>query len=662
MLADLPPDLNPLTVTATRIEAPLLEVPAAVSSVAIRDAGLGVNLSDSLGAVPGLLARDRQNYAQDTQISVRGFGARSTFGIRGVRLYVDGIPATQPDGQGQVSHFNLATAQRVEILRGPFSALYGNSSGGVIQLFTADGAGEPSLNGGVALGSFSTHRVNVGSEGEVGSWRYNFGYMDFGTDGARGHSAATRESMQLKVGAKLADNHQLTLLYNDFDAPDAQDPLGLTSAQFNADPWQAAPVSLQFNTRKSASQRQGGVLYDWQLSDAQQLHLMGYTGRRTVLQYLSIPAGPQANPAHSGGVVDLGTRYEGGEMRWSGDLYPLQLVAGLTYDGLSQRRRGFENFIGSTLGVRGALRRDELNKVHAFDQYAQAALRLTPSWSAQLGIRHSEVQFKSDDDYVRAGNADDSGSADYSATTPVASLLWRPRSDLSLYGAFGRGFETPTFAELAYRSDGAGLNFALDPARTRHFELGTKWQSATAHAELALFRADTRDELVVASSSGGRSVYANAGRTRREGVELGAGFAFASRWQSGLTYTWLQATVREGEGALVSGNRIPGVPHSALAATLNWTEGSWQAELQGSYLSRVMVNDANAESAPPYALFNLTLSHRWQQPSSQVQVFLRVDNLLDRRYVGSVIVNDANGRFYESGAGRALLLGLRLAQ
>ncbi len=157
-------------------------------------------------------------------------------------------------------------------------------------------------------------------------------------------------------------------------------------------------------------------------------------------------------------------------------------------------------------------------------------------------------------------------------------------------------------------------------------------------------------------------MYANAGRTRREGVELGAGFAFASRWQSGLTYTWLQATVREGEGALVSGNRIPGVPHSALAATLNWTEGSWQAELQGSYLSRVMVNDANAESAPPYALFNLTLSHRWQQPSSQVQVFLRVDNLLDRRYVGSVIVNDANGRFYESGAGRALLLGLRLAQ
>jgi iron complex outermembrane recepter protein len=321
------PQLADVTVTATRIERSAFEVPASISSTAIRRDTLGVNLSESLGAVAGLLARDRQNYAQDTQIAVRGFGARSTFGIRGVRLYVDGIPATQPDGQGQISHFNLATAERVEVLRGPFSALYGNSSGGVIQLFTADGAGAPAARASVAAGTAGTTQATMVSAGELGRWRYNAGYLRFRTDGQRGHSAAQRDSAQLKLGTDLGPRDRLTLLYNDFRSPDVQDPLGLTRAQLDANPEQTAPTSQQFNTRKSAAQRLAGVIYDGERG-LQHWRALAYGGTRQVEQYLAVPVVAQLDARSGGGVVDLQTQFRGGELRWSQS----RLVAGISFD------------------------------------------------------------------------------------------------------------------------------------------------------------------------------------------------------------------------------------------------------------------------------------------------------------------------------------------
>ena len=132
-------EADAVVVTATRIEQKSFDLPASIDAVgkaAIQDQQLRVNISESLGGVPGLVANNRYNYAQDLQISIRGFGARASFGVRGVKLYQDGIPFTMPDGQGQTGSFALDTAKRIEVLRGPFAALYGNASGGVIQLFT----------------------------------------------------------------------------------------------------------------------------------------------------------------------------------------------------------------------------------------------------------------------------------------------------------------------------------------------------------------------------------------------------------------------------------------------------------------------------------------------------------------------------------------------
>lgn len=659
--------LEPVTVTATRVGVEAFNIPASIDRIALDQPTLGASLAESLQSVPGLAARERQNYAQDTQISIRGFGSRAAFGIRGVRLLLDGIPATQPDGQGQISHFNLASADRVEVLRGPFSALYGNSSGGVIQLFTAEPSVMPKLDIEAFGGSYGDRRVSIVGSGYGGT----LAYTDFRTDGYRDHSAAQRRSFNAKLALPVAVGGSLTLLANHLDAPDAQDPLGLTRAQFEADPRQATAVATQFDTRKSTAQTQLGLIYEQDFGGGRALRLLGYGGRREIEQFLAIPISAQTSATASGGVVDLGSGYAGADARWTHRGDALTWVAGLAFDTLRQHRKGFENFVGTQTGVRGALRRDEINSVSAFDQYLQVDWAITPRLSTLAGLRHSALRFQSQDRYVREGNGDDSGRVRYEATTPVAGLLFKQRDTLHWYAAYGSGFETPTFAELAYRPDGAaGLNFALAPARTRNAEVGAKLRLAShTHINAALFRADTRDELVTASNRGGRATFANAGKTRREGVELALQSHLSRTLDLSLAYTLLDATVREAyrtctappcasaQTVIARGNRLPGTVQGQWYSRLAYTPlPAVQLAATFRTLDAVPVNDTNSEAAPSYGVVDTEVSYR--RPHTRLS--LKVENVFAAEYAGSVIVNEANSRHYEPARGRSLLAGLEL--
>ncbi|HSS07437.1 MAG TPA: TonB-dependent receptor [Rhodanobacteraceae bacterium] len=671
--------LPDIVVTATRTEQSSFDVPASIDSVAIGDATdtLAVNPSEFLETVPGVLARDRQNYAQDEQISIRGFGARATFGVRGVRLYTDGIPATMPDGQGQVSHFNLDSADRVEVLRGPFSALYGNSSGGVIQLFTADGSDPGQIKTGLVGQSYDTWRASINARGVYGPTDYNLDFTHFQTDGYRDHSAAQRESGNGKLNIKVGDGGKLTLLLNTVNLPSAQDPLGLTRAQFESDPQQASPVALLFNTRKSVQQSQGGAIYEQQFGGGSTLRMMGYYGQRDVTQYLAIPVATQGNPLHSGGVVDLGGKYGGTDIRWTwkGDLAgrPFEIATGVNYDRQEQGRKGYENFVGDTLGVRGALRRNEDDTVFDFDQYAQLTWHFTDAWSLTAGARHSEVKFDSADHYITDVNPDDSGNVGYSATTPVAGLMWRVSDTTHLYASYGKGFETPTFNELAYRADGgSGLAFNLVPAKSKNGELGIKLRPTQAiDATFAVFRADTDNELSIATNSGGRTTYQNIGEARRQGAEAGLGAQLGDDWRLQVALTWLDATFRSdfltcpgtpctSPTLAPAGTRIPGVPKQDFFASLQWGHDvGWRASMKGTYVGSVPVNDINTDSAPSYFVFGIDAGDGFNLASGQLRTFFSIDNLFDRNYVGSVIVNDGNGRYFEPAPGRTYTLGVQ---
>jgi len=650
------------------------------ASFSIVDADVAANrrgalASELLDGLPGVVARDRQNFAQDTQLSIRGFGARSSFGVRGVRLLADGVPATMPDGQGQLSHFNVMGVERVEVLRGPFSALYGNASGGVVQWWSGQGAAGDPWRLRASWGSDAAFAAGAQLRGAGGPFDYNVAASHFQTDGWREHSRTRRESANGVFGWDLDDGRRLQLVVNYLYAPDAQDPLGLTRAQFDADPRQATSVAEIYDTRKSVRQSQAGLVYR-QPAAGGTLQLMAYAGNRAVEQYLAVPKTAQANPLHAGGVVDLAGGYGGADARWSwqGQLLgqPFDFAVGANGDGQRQHRRGYENFVGDTLGVKGALRRDQRDRVGDFDQFAQAWWQWHPRWSALLGVRHSQVRFRSDDDYITARNPDDSGRTDYAATTPVAGLVFDPGDAVRLHVSLGRGFETPTFNELGYRADGgAGMALDLRPATSRNYEFGARWRGrASATAALALFRADTDDELAVASNTNGRSTYRNIGRTRRQGVEANAILPLGDQAGLELAYTWLQAEVRQayracaGSGCatpdtrIAAGTPLPGVPRQLLAARGYWSPGPWRFALAVDAADATPVNDAGSESAPGYGLVALEASREWALGNGDLRAFARVDNLFDRAYVGSVVVNDGNGRYYEPGPGRSALLGL----
>ena len=676
--ADSIPLLERVQVRATQLQGvPAFDTPASLDVVDLRyDRNRAdAQASEALSGIAGLSARDRQNQAQDTQLSIRGFGARSTFGVRGVRLFADGIPASMPDGQGQLSHFNLLGGERIEVMRGPFSALHGNSSGGVVQLWSAQGQADDPWRVRATAGSHDAYTLGTQLLGASGRLGYNLAALRSDNQGYREHSAAQRDSVNARFDFSFDEKRKLVVVFNHVDLAHAQDPLGLNATQVRDNPRQTTPVATQFNTRKSVRQSQGGLTFEQQVGDTRTWRVMGYAGRRAVEQFLALPVAAQANPLNAGGVIDLDSHYAGADLRWSwrGELgaTPFEFTVGSNVDQQDQARRGHENFIGSTLGVKGRLRRDESNRVRNVDQFAQAWWQFTPRWSLLAGARHSSIQFTANDHYVTATNPDDSGQVDYRDTTPVAGLMFKPSDNLRLYASAGRGFETPTFNELGYRADGgAGLALDLLPAISRNIELGMKWRSDNGtRIETALFRAETDDELAVARHVAGRSSFRNVGRARRQGLEASLHTMLSDHWQLQLAYTWLDATFRDaylvctGAGCtlpstpVAAGSRIPGVARQQLYARAQWRDGPWSAGLETESASEVVVNDVASESAPGYFLFHLEAAHEWQRASGTLRAFGRIDNLLDHGYIGSVIVNEGNGRFYEPGPGRSFLIG-----
>jgi len=682
-----PVKLEPVVVTATRTEAATFDVPASIDRIdgdALRAGRAQVNISEGLGGVPGLLARDRQNYAQDVQISVRGFGARSSFGIRGVRVYVDDIPATLPDGQGQITNAEIGTLGRVEVLRGPFSALYGNSSGGVISLYSETPAGPPRVDASVAFGSDGLRRVAASSSGREGGFAYSLGASRFETDGYRQHSQAERRLGNAKLNWKLGEATQLTLVLNSVELPEAQDPLGLTRAQWltgpQADPRGVDPSALTFDTRKTMKQAQGGLVLEHGIDAANTLRVMVYQGHRTTTQFQAIPVATQAAALHPGGVIDLSRDYEGADIRWRWKGAVLggsaSVVAGIAADELREHRVGYQNFIGTTLGVQGALRRDETNRVSNADPYLQAQWQPTAAWLLSAGVRRSSVSFRSTDAYVTKTNPDDSGSARYAATLPVLGVSYALDEHLRVYATAGKGFETPTLNELAYRASGAtGLNFALQASPSRSVELGLKARPWTgAEATLALFQTGTSNEIVTQTNVGGRATYQNAGATRRRGLEASGSWQVTPALQAQLAATWLDARYRDGfltctatpcaaaNSQVNADNRIPGIAKTSLYGALTWQPaGGWRLGVEGRALGKVWVNDLNTDAAPGYATVAAFAGYQLSLGAWDLGALLRVDNLGNRRYAGSVIVNDGNGRFFEPAPGRTWLASANAA-
>lgn len=675
--------VDEVTVQSGRLAQRQFDAPASVSAIegqAIREAGPQVNLSEALASAPGVVALNRNNYAQDVQISIRGFGARAAFGLRGIRLITDGIPATIPDGQGQASTVALTSAERIEVLTGPLAQLYGNSAGGVIQTFTREAGPEPEAMGQVTLGANGLRRYDAQLSGRSGKVGIVADYSEFSTEGWRAHSAAQRQQFNGVLTHQLQDNTRLKIVANVFDMPEAQDPLGLTAAQLAADPRQAGTNAVARGTRKSVQHRQLGAVLEHRFDADLQMQLRAYSGTRENLQYQASATWIGLDRDFSGLGLQLQGRQRppaGGQVQW---------VLGLDADQSAERRQA-----GTTLNGQktGDLTRDEVNRASNRDVYAQANWQLDPQvapLTLTAGLRRSEVELRSQDDHLSDGQ-DGSGRTQYQATQPVLGATWHAADTLNLYANWGKGFETPTLAEAAYTVNSSNsvvgqFNPNLLASRSQHKELGMKWTPSSAtRLQAALFHIGTDDEIVVLKSSFGQTAYKNASTTTRQGAELSWAQLWTPQWRSQLSASWLQATYDKTFSSIIAGNsvsipagnRLPGIPNQQLFASLQWAHNGfaskgrlgpagWSSSLDWAARSALWASDANdaASRVPGYGVFNLKLRHRSDWGRAQVETWLGIDNLADRQTVGSVIVNQSSQQYFEPGLPRQWMLGVRL--
>ncbi|MEZ0239059.1 MAG: TonB-dependent receptor family protein [Methylophilaceae bacterium] len=662
----------PVVVTATRVEQNSFDLPVSIDVVdgeTIREGQPRINLSETAVRIPGVVVSNRNNPAQDIAISTRGFGARSAFGVRGVRLYADGIPMSMPDGAGQTGTFNLDTAKSIEFMRGPFSALYGNSSGGVVQLLTADGEEMPTVSGGITFGSYDSQRESLTFSGQEGAFNYIVNAAHQQSDGYRDHSESTRDTLHGKFSYQASEDTKITLLATALDQPESQDPLGLTKAQMHADPRSIYPDTgggnaESRNTHVDRNHVQAGVVLDHNFSEEHSIRLMTYYGQRENRQYLVTNT-----------VSTIDRDFGGADARWTYKSTladkPFTVTAGLNYDTMTDDRRAY-NALNGVL-IPGETRREDQN-VHNFDQYVQATWEPSERWLLTGGLRHTKIDFDIDDQFL--SNGDNSGSMSFSNTSPVAGVTFKLTPTVNLYANAGKGFETPTFIELNYDRTFSTINNTIKPSESKNYEVGVKaFISDMTRVNLALFKVDTEKEIVVDTSVGGQTAYKNAGDTERKGLELSVDSILPNNFKFYAAYTLMSAEYKDafqcfgsgavnlwctGDKTVDAGNKIPGTYSSTTYAELSWKHAptGFSTAIEGIHFSKTYVNDLNTESANPYTAFNWRGGFTQKMTAWEFNEFIRVDNITDKNYSASVKVNETRMRYYEPSSSRNWLFGV----
>ncbi len=672
----------PVVVTATRIEQNSFDLPVAIDVVEkkdIQDGQLQMTLSESLIRVPGITAQNRNNQSQDPQISTRGFGARSSFGVRGVRVYVDGIPLSMPDGQGQPGIVDLSAIKSIEVMRGPFSALYGNSSGGIIQMLTADAPKTPEVGATVMFGSENTKRQIMNAAGNADGVDYLLNISNFETDGYRQHNSADKQQATAKFKINLSEDTKLTALVNWFDQK-AEDPSGLKRVASAGEPSAfdnpkgVTLGSITSNTRVYRNHTQVGFNLEHTFNPNNSLNVMSYVGTRDNEQYLALGS------TGSGRASIISRDFWGTDIRWNnrGELFrrPYSLSAGITYGKMNDDRRDIATTNGIKLSASDLtnVNRDEGNISTNFDQYLQAQWSALDNVDLHAGIRHTKIRLKVEDSLVGTVTSnpstfkyrDGSGNVEHKKTTPVIGAVWKVTPALNLYANYGKGFETPTFIEVAYDdpTNGTGPNLGIKPSTSDNYEIGLKsFIFDNTRVNLSFFKTDT-DKEIVAISGNPYAVYKNAGKTKRKGVEASLETQFDNNIGLYAAYTLLDAKFDDaftGNNGLVrSGNYIPGTYHTQIYGEISWKAPSvgFFTALEGRHNSKVYVDDRNTDTAPSYTIFNLRAGFEQKLANWNFKEYLRIENMFDKEYIGSVRVNDTNNRFFEPSQGRNYLIGL----
>lgn len=682
---NLATDLQEVIVQSGRLEQKQFDAPASVFAIdaeTLRNSGPQVNISDALNRAPGVVALNRNNYAQDVQISIRGFGARSAFGMRGIRLITDGIPGSMPDGQSQASTVSMTSTDRMEVLTGPLAQLYGNASGGVIQTFTREAGNTAEAQVQVYAGSFDMTRTDWQISQRSGNVGMVADYSTFAIEGYRANSDTRRQQLNSVITVDAKPGTRIKFIINILDMPYAKDALGLKANQLSS-PSSAGDGALTYRTRKTVKQEQTGAVVEHTVNSDLKFQARVYGGRRSNLQYqVATPTNP------NGAWTGLERQFEGVGLQANGktqvfDGQHMNWVIGTDIDHAQEQRQAGD----ATSGEKTGMSRNELNEASNQDYFAQANWSLGDRYTLTTGVRQSNVSLKTRDDTTTTQPSPN--SANYKATSPVLGLTWHAQDNLNIYVNQGKGFETPTMSEAAYTPNGTGTPLAkfnpnLAASKSNHVELGAKWTASTnTRVDAAWFQITTDDEIVTYRNAGGRTAYVNASKTTRDGFEFALRHQINKHWRSQASVTLMNATYDKGfsnvvtgtTNTVLAGSNLPAIPKRQLFTSLQWSEKGFaqigqkpalglEAGLDLISRSSMWANDTNSSTAADYALapgfsqLNGRIRQRYQVGLARVEAFVGIDNLTNKDSVSSVIVNQSKQQYFEPGLPRSWVVGI----
>lgn len=638
--------LAPVVVTATRNETPLTEVPASVSVVDEGDIQLGqqtIGLDESLNRVPGVFIQNSFNFAQDQRLSIRGFGTRSAFGVRELKVMVDGLPETSPDGQTEFDNVDLGAVRRIEVLRGPASSLYGNASGGVLNITTEDGPARPFSEIRTIGGSYGLLKTQAKIGGQVGKLNFFFNTSYFYLDGYRDNSRAKAVVFTGKVRYAINANSDLTTILNFTDSPLAQDPGALITAEIKRNRRQARALNVTLDNGESVTQGKLGFVYRNEFAPGHEITVTQYTMFRQFGAKLPVL------PSAGGGVVVFDRFGIGGGVKYSWDAnfggFRNRFMVGVDTQYQIDNRRRFNNNNGKS----GNLRFHQDEEVQSVGPFIRNEFYLTENLILSAGLRYDNIRFTVSDYFLRDGNQ--SGTRTFDQISPMGGILYNPLPWLTLYANVSTAFQVPTTTEFANPNEIGGLNPDIDPQKAINYEVGTRgtlWNRL--RYEGSFFWITLDDELVQFQGASGRTFFRNAGRSTRRGIETSFQLPITDELGWTFSYTYLDAqydryTIQSGR---LDGNDEPGIaPHQLFTELFYTHKSGLYGAVNALFVDRYYADDTNLNHNSSYTVINARIGYELQLGRGRISPFVGFNNMGGEHYNGLVRLNAVGRRFFE---------------
>ena len=647
-----PKELEPVTISSSRFIAKDIQTPLSITVIDQSRLQIGqskISLFESLGAVPGVFATNSENFAQDLRISIRGFGARAAFGIRGIKIISDGIPESIPDGTAKVGNLDVGMMERMEVIKGPSSGLYGNASGGVISLFS-ENPKEHFAELQTNFGAFGLQRYQFKTGQEIGKVMYFVSASRLLSTGYRGQSSIERNFLNGKVVYNFTDKNKLTFLANYIDSPLAQDPGALIQSELDLNRQQVRPQNITFNASETFKQQRIALIYDHIFNDKHQINTRVFYLNRDFTSRQALQAS---------GQIAFNRDFAGGGFNYQFTTKKYRLKAGLDLENQQDNRKRFDNLSGKE----GTLKLDQIEQFRNIGVFLLQEFTIIPKLKLSLNTRFDDIRLQISDKFLTDGNQ--SATQSFQRFSPMAGVSFSPMLSQAIFANVSTNFETPSLNELSNNPTGlGGFNPDLNPQKSRNYEMGYKGiLGKKFRADISLFYVEVEDEIVPYQlpNQVGRTYFRNAGLSERKGLEMGLTYKIRSGLTTYFNYTYSDFKYKNyiTTAGKFDGNTLPGIPrHNIYGEIRYFPRIGMYAIAQIRSIGELYADDANLTKNNSYTTVNLRVGYRKQIKSLTLEPFIGINNIFDEIYNANVQINATFNRYFEPAAGSFVFGGL----